>query len=120
MKQLYTIGVDFGTESGRVLLVDITTGRVATHVTPYTHGVMDEVLVHSGLKLEQDWALRHPDDYIEVLRQSIPRVLSEANVSPDQVIGIGIDFTACTMMPLDAGGLRCACSRNGGTIRIAG
>lgn len=105
MKQLYTIGVDFGTESGRALLVDITTGReVATHVTPYTHGVMDEVLVHSGLKLGQDWALQHPDDYIEVLRQSIPRVLSEANVSPDQVIGIGIDFTACTMMPLDAGG----------------
>jgi L-ribulokinase len=105
MKQLYTIGVDFGTESGRALLVDITTGQeVATHVTPYTHGVMDEVLVHSGLKLEQDWALQHPDDYIEVLRQSIPRVLSEANVSPDQVIGIGIDFTACTMMPLDAGG----------------
>lgn len=105
MKQLYTIGVDFGTESGRALLVDITTGReVATHVTPYTHGVMDEVLVHSGLKLGQDWALQHPDDYIEVLRQSIPHVLSEANVSPDQVIGIGIDFTACTMMPLDAGG----------------
>ncbi|WP_098746309.1 ribulokinase [Paenibacillus sp. EZ-K15] len=105
MKQLYTIGVDFGTESGRALLVDITTGQeVATHVTPYTHGVMDEVLVHSGLKLEEDWALQHPGDYIEVLQQSIPRVLSEANVSPDQVIGIGIDFTACTMMPLDAGG----------------
>jgi L-ribulokinase len=105
MKQLYTIGVDFGTESGRALLVDITTGQeVATHVMPYTHGVMDEVLVHSGLKLEQDWALQHPGDYMEVLRQSIPRVLSEANVSPDQVIGIGIDFTACTMMPLDAGG----------------
>ncbi|MGV2788066.1 ribulokinase, partial [Clostridium perfringens] len=95
MKQLYTIGVDFGTESGRALLVDITTGQeVATHVTPYTHGVMDEVLVHSGLKLEEDWALQHPGDYIEVLQQSIPRVLSEANVSPDQVIGIGIDFTA--------------------------
>lgn len=105
MKQLYTIGVDFGTESGRALLVDITTGQeVATHVTPYKHGVMDEVLVHSGLKLEQDWALQHPGDYLEVLRQSIPHLLSEADVSPDQVIGIGIDFTACTMMPLDAGG----------------
>ncbi|MEC0202793.1 ribulokinase [Paenibacillus lautus] len=105
MKQLYTIGVDFGTESGRALLVDITTGQeVATHVTPYMHGVMDEVLVHSGLRLEQDWALQHPGDYMEVLRQSIPRVLSEANVQPDQIIGIGIDFTACTMMPLDAGG----------------
>ncbi|GIP03778.1 ribulokinase [Paenibacillus lautus] len=105
MKQLYTIGVDFGTESGRALLVDITTGQeVATHVTPYAHGVMDEVLVHSGLKLEPDWALQHPEDYLEVLRQSIPRVLSDAAISADQVIGIGIDFTACTMMPLDAGG----------------
>lgn len=105
MKQLYTIGVDFGTESGRALLVDIKTGQeVATHVTPYTHGVMDEVLIHSGLKLEQDWALQHPGDYMEVLQQSIPHVLSGANVSPDQIIGIGIDFTACTMMPLDAGG----------------
>lgn len=73
MKQLYTIGVDFGTESGRALLVDITTGQeVATHVTPYAHGVMDEELVHSGLKLEPDWALQHPEDYLEVLRQSIP------------------------------------------------
>lgn len=105
MKQLYTIGVDFGTESGRALLVDIKTGQeVATHVTPYTHGVMDEVLIHSGLKLEQDWALQHPGDYMEVLQQSIPHVLSGANVSPDQIIGIGIDFTACTMMPLDARG----------------
>lgn len=105
MKRVYTIGVDFGTESGRALLVDITNGKeAATHVTPYTHGVMDEVLIHSGSKLEQDWALQHPGDYLEVIRQSIPRVLAEANVSPDQVIGIGIDFTACTMMPLDAGG----------------
>lgn len=105
MKQLYAIGVDFGTESGRALLVDISTGQeIATYVTPYTHGVMDEVLVHSGLKLERDWALQHPGDYMEVLAQSIPRVLSEAEVSPEQIIGIGIDFTACTMMPLDAGG----------------
>ncbi|OOC61974.1 ribulokinase [Paenibacillus ihbetae] len=105
MKRVYTIGVDFGTESGRALLVDITNGQeVATHVTPYPHGVMDEVLIHSGSKLEQDWALQHPGDYLEVIRQSIPSVLAEANVSPDQVIGIGIDFTACTMMPLDAGG----------------
>ncbi|WP_217597625.1 ribulokinase [Cohnella sp. GbtcB17] len=105
MSKRYAIGVDYGTESGRALLVDIATGEeVATHVTPYRHGVIDEALPGTGLKLESDWALQHPEDYMEVLRQSVPAVLREAGASADSVIGIGIDFTACTMMPLDASG----------------
>lgn len=105
MEKRYAIGVDYGTESGRALLVDIATGEeVATHVTPYRHGVIDEALPGTGLKLEPDWALQHPEDYMEVLRQSVPAVLREAGVSADSVIGIGIDFTACTVMPLDTAG----------------
>lgn len=105
MERRYAIGVDYGTESGRALLVDISTGEeVATHVTPYPHGVIDEKLPGSGRKLEHDWALQHPDDYLEVLRRSVPEVLKEAAVDPSLVIGIGIDFTACTMMPLDKHG----------------
>lgn len=105
MSKRYAVGVDYGTESGRALLVDIATGEeVATHVTPYRHGVIDEALPGAGLKLEPDWALQHPEDYMEVLRQSVPAVLREAGASADSVIGIGIDFTACTMMPLDASG----------------
>lgn len=105
MSKRYAIGVDYGTESGRALLVDIATGEeVATHVTPYRHGVIDEALPGNGLKLEPDWALQHPEDYMEVLRQSVPAVLREAGAGADSVIGIGIDFTACTMMPLDASG----------------
>lgn len=105
MERRYAIGVDYGTESGRALLVDISTGEeVATHVTPYPHGVIDEKLPGTGRKLEHDWALQHPDDYLEVLRRSVPAVLKEAAVDPNLVIGIGIDFTACTMMPLDKQG----------------
>ncbi|MEV5025706.1 ribulokinase [Paenibacillus sp. LPE1-1-1.1] len=100
----YAIGVDYGTESGRALLVDIANGaEIATHVTPYPHGVMDERLP-DGTLLGPDWALQHPDDYMEVLRRSVPEVLREPGVNPEDVIGIGIDFTACTMMPLDEQG----------------
>ncbi|MBB3128533.1 L-ribulokinase [Paenibacillus rhizosphaerae] len=105
MKRRYAIGIDYGTESGRALLVDLSTGEeVATHVTPYPHGVIDEELPETSEKLGHDWALQHPRDYIDVLRQSIPEVLSQSGVQPEQVIGLGIDFTACTMMPLDSEG----------------
>jgi len=105
MGRLYTIGIDYGTESGRALLVDIATGEeVSTHVTPYPHGVIERELPGSGKKLGHDWALQHPQDYMEVLGRSVPQVLQESGVRPGQVIGIGIDFTACTMMPLDGAG----------------
>ncbi|WP_169082492.1 ribulokinase [Paenibacillus sp. PL91] len=101
----YAIGVDYGTESGRAMLVDVADGReIAAHVTPYPHGVMDEKLP-DGTLLGPDWALQHPEDYMEVLRRSVPEVLREAGINPEDVIGIGIDFTACTMMPLDEQGL---------------
>lgn len=105
MAKKYAIGIDYGTESGRALLVDIGSGEeVAAHVTPYPHGVIDEYLPGSGRKLEPDFALQHPGDYVEVLKRSVPAVLQASGVSPNDVIGIGIDFTACTMMPLSAEG----------------
>jgi len=100
----YVIGVDFGTESGRVLLVDVKTGQeIATHVTPYTHGVMDEFLP-DGTPLGKDWALQDPSDYLQVLYQSIPEVIQTSGVRPDKIIGIGIDFTSSTVLPLDKEG----------------
>ncbi|WP_214781256.1 ribulokinase [Exiguobacterium sp. S3] len=98
----YTIGVDYGTQSGRAVLVDVATGReVATAVKPYTHGVMDEYLPDGVTRLEHDWALQHPQDYLEVLELTIPAVVKEAGIMPDQVVGLGIDFTACTILPID-------------------
>ncbi|CAM3983935.1 ribulokinase [Cohnella lubricantis] len=101
----YAIGVDYGTQSGRAVLVELSNGReVADHVTPYPHQVIDEELPESGIKLEPDWALQHPGDYLEVLRQSVPAVIRQSGVSPDDVVGIGIDFTACTMLPVNSEG----------------
>ncbi len=103
----YTIGVDFGTESGRAVLVDVTDGReVASAVYPYSHGVIDEKLPVPGtdIRLEPDWALQDPQDYIRTFQSTIPAVLAQSKVKPEDVIGIGIDFTACTMLPVKQDG----------------
>jgi L-ribulokinase len=101
----YAIGLDYGTESGRAVLVDVTDGReVATAVHPYGDGVIDEVLPGTGIELPHDFALQNPADYIEVLRVTIPAVLQEAGVDAEDVIGLGTDFTACTMLPIDEAG----------------
>ncbi|HEX7057115.1 MAG TPA: ribulokinase [Bacilli bacterium] len=106
MAKKYAIGIDYGTQSGRAVLVDLADGtEVADHVTPYPHGVIDEVLPDTDVKLEPDWALQHPDDYIAVLRQSVPNVLQSSGVDPAHVIGVGIDFTACTMVPVNQDGV---------------
>jgi L-ribulokinase len=99
----YAIGVDFGTGSGRAVLVDVSDGReLATAVYPYHNGVIDEQLPIPGktIRLEPDWALQDPQDYVRTLQNTIPFVLKQARVKADEVIGIGIDFTACTMLPV--------------------
>lgn len=103
----YAIGVDFGTESGRAVLVEVGTGReIATSVYPYKNRVIDEYLPVDGtpVRLEPEWAVQDPEDYIRTYQRTIPTVLKESGVDPTDVIGIGIDFTACTMMPVKKDG----------------
>jgi L-ribulokinase len=101
----YAIGVDFGTLSGRAVIVDIANGKeLATAVHDYEDGVIDEYLPGTGVHLDPDWALQNPDDYIQVFKNAIPAVLEESGVDPADVIGVGIDFTACTMLPTNADG----------------
>jgi len=105
MSKKYTIGVDYGTQSGRAVLVEIETGKeLATAVKAYPHGVMDEYLPDGKTKLAHDFALQHPQNYLDVLSETIPTMLKEANVSSEDVIGIAIDFTACTVLPIDKDG----------------
>lgn len=101
----YTIGMDFGTESGRVLLVDVTNGQeVATSVHPYPHGVISESLPGTAIRLGRDWALQDPADYFEVFKQGIPTVLKESGVDAGDVVGVGLDATSCSMLPTTADG----------------
>lgn len=101
----YAIGVDFGTESGRAVLVDIADGHeVATSVHPYANSVIDEKLPGTDIRLAPDFALQDPNDYLEVFKNTIPAVLKASGVDPADVIGLGIDFTACTMLPTKADG----------------
>lgn len=102
----YAIGVDFGSESGRAVVVDVADGRqLATAVWPYSNGVIDERLpIEQNVPLQPDWALQDPEDYLRVFRETVPSALRQAGVDPADVIGLGIDFTACTMMPTLADG----------------
>jgi len=106
-KPKYAIGVDFGTESGRAVLVDVSTGdEVTTSVYPYQNGVIDDVLPVEGepVNLEPEWALQDPEDYIRTFQHTIPAMLAKNGTDPRDVIGIGIDFTACTMLPVQKDG----------------
>lgn len=101
----YVLGIDFGTLSGRALLVDARTGEeVATAVHEYRHGSVEERLPGSSKRLPPEFALQHPADYLEVLERTVPRVLAEAGARGEQVLGIGTDFTSCTMLPTRADG----------------
>src|SRR5690625_2563654 len=105
MTEKYAIGVDYGTESGRAVLVSLENGKeIADHVTPYKHGVIDEKLPESGIELGFEWALQHPGDYLDVSDNSITAVLRESGIDAEDVVGMGIDFTACTMLPIDKNG----------------
>jgi L-ribulokinase len=96
----YTVGVDFGTLSGRALVVRVGDGaEMGTAVSDYAHAVMDDRLAATGAALPPDWALQDPDDYVEVLRTAVPAAIADSGVDPADIVGIGVDFTACTVLP---------------------
>lgn len=100
----YVVGVDFGTLSGRALVVRVSDGaELGTAVHEYRHGVLESALP-SGRRLPPDWALQHPDDYVDVLKNAVPAAVAAAGVSPADVVGIATDFTACTVLPTRADG----------------
>ena len=97
----YVIGIDFGTESGRAVLIDTADGReIASSVYEYANGVIDEQLPGMDIQLAPDWALQDPQDYINTFQQTVPAILKKSDVDAADVIGVGIDFTACTMLPV--------------------
>ncbi|GAA0502860.1 ribulokinase [Paractinoplanes deccanensis] len=95
------IGVDFGTLSGRAVVVRVSDGaELGSAVHPYTHGVVDRHLPgRSDRSLPPDWALQVPGDYVDVLKTAVPAALRAAGADPANVIGLATDFTACTVLP---------------------
>lgn len=101
MNKKYVIGIDYGTLSARAVLVDCLTGKeIAERTENYSHAVMDFELP-SGKKLPKDYALQHPTDYLDCLKICIQGVLNSSGISAQEIGGLGIDFTACTVLPVD-------------------
>ena len=98
-KDKFALGIDFGTESGRAVVNRLRDGEeVAAAVVAYPDGVIDEKLP-GGPRLAPDWALQNPRDYLLVIEKAVPRALKAAKVKPEDIVGIGTDFTASTPLP---------------------
>ena len=107
VRPTYVVGVDFGTLSGRALVVRVSDGaELGSAVHEYAHAVVTERLPVPGTAaLPPDWALQVPEDYREVLRHAVPAAVAVAGIDPGDVIGIATDFTACTVLPTTADGV---------------
>ncbi|MFK4297278.1 L-ribulokinase [Arthrobacter sp. GAS37] len=109
----YVIGVDYGTLSGRAVVVRVRDGKeLGSGVFDYPHAVITGALpadladVPDGTaaRIPGEWALQVPEDYRDVLRHAVPAAVREAGIDPAAVVGIATDFTACTMVPVTAAG----------------
>ncbi len=110
------VGVDYGTLSGRAVVVRVHDGaELGSGVHAYPHAVMDSELTAgpaaeagAPVALAPEWALQVPADYVDVLKTAVPAALAAAQaehgIDVNDVIGIGTDFTACTMVPTTADG----------------
>ncbi|PSR31069.1 MAG: ribulokinase [Sulfobacillus benefaciens] len=100
-----TLGLDFGTESARIIAVHVSTGReIGKVVRPYADGVISETLPRSSRTLDAGWALQNPEDYRDIIFHGIPELLTQIAVDSRQIIGIGVAFTSCTVLPVNAQG----------------
>ena len=104
-QESYVIGIDYGTLSGRAVVVRVSDGaELASAVVEYPHAVVERSLPGSTELLPPDWALQVPEDYRQVLKQAVPAAVAQAGIDPAHVMGIGTDFTACTMVPTTTDG----------------
>ena len=93
------LGLDFGTESVRALLVGLDGTEYGSAVSNYKHGQITKKLPSTGKALPPDFALQHPDDWINSAAIAVRKALRTSNVVAEDVVGIGVDFTSCTMLP---------------------
>jgi L-ribulokinase len=105
MSTKYTIGLDYGTNSVRALIVNVANGaEIAASVWTYAHGTQGVILAR-----DPNLARQHPADYVAGAEITIKQALAAAKksvkgFSADQIIGIGVDTTGSTPLPVDANG----------------
>ncbi len=105
MVTAHVVGVDFGTLSGRAVVVRVSDGaELGSAVHEYKHGVIERALPASGERLPPQWALQDPEDYLDVLRDAVPAAIADAGIEAHTVVGIATDFTASTPLPVLADG----------------
>ncbi|MBU6133548.1 ribulokinase [Staphylococcus xylosus] len=96
----YSIGIDFGTGSGRAFLINTENGEIEEqYIRNYTHGTIEGEL--GGEKLPQNFGLQNANDYMEIIETGIPTIIEKANISVSEIVGIGIDFTSSTVIFVD-------------------
>src|SRR5215217_4603397 len=113
-RENYVVGVDYGTLSGRAVVVRVSDGKeLGSGVCEYPHAVVTDALPAGvagqgadgkTVRLPGEWALQVPNDYRDVLRNAVPAAIADAGIDPAAVVGIATDFTACTMVPVKADG----------------
>src|SRR4030095_4010018 len=94
-----SLGLDFGTESVRAVLISLRGKELAVATANYHHGQIVNQLPTTGRKLPPHFALQHPSDWIESAAKATRSALRMARLRPEEVGGIGVDFTSCTMLP---------------------
>lgn len=100
----YSMGIDFGTLSARAIIVDIETKEeIAASVCEYSHGVISEKFIN-GKSLPADYALQHPKDYLDSLYTTISDCIKKSGIGAADIIGVGVDFTASTILPVTEDG----------------
>ncbi len=95
-----------------MLLLDLDSGGQSDPVVvPYLSTVIDRALPGTDQPLPADWALQDPDDWTHVVTRGVPEAVRRAGIDPDEVVGLGVDFTSCTVLPVAADG-RPLCSHD--------
>ena len=99
-KSKYSIGLDFGTLSARGIIADVENGSTLPYqsVFTYPHAILSEI---GGVELPKNYALQHPQDYIDALKFLLCDILEHNDIDKNNIIGIGIDFTDCTVLPVN-------------------
>ncbi len=99
MRLPISLGLDFGTESVRAILIDAQGKQLGLATSDYAHGQIIDELPGTGQHLPPRYALQAPSDWIDSAAEATRMAITEAGIDCDAIVGIGIDFTSCTMLP---------------------